>query len=54
MYKRLSKKEALDLIKNADLKELGRLASARKKELHPKGITTFVIDRNINYTIFVG
>ena len=50
MYKRLSKKEALDLIKNADLKELGRLASARKKELHPKGITTFVIDRNINYT----
>ena len=50
MYSRLSKKEALDLIKNADLKELGRLASARKKELHPKGITTFVIDRNINYT----
>ena len=50
MYKRLSKEEALDLIKNADLKELGRLASARKKELHPKGITTFVIDRNINYT----
>ncbi len=50
MNKRLTKEEALDLIKNADLKELGRLASARKKELHPKGITTFVIDRNINYT----
>ena len=50
MFKRLSKAEALDLIQNADLKELGRLASARKKELHPKGITTFVIDRNINYT----
>jgi len=50
MFKRLSKEEALDLIKNADLKELGRMASARKKELHPKGITTFVIDRNINYT----
>ena len=48
--KRLTKAEALDLIKNADLKELGRMASARKKELHPKGITTFVIDRNINYT----
>ena len=48
--KRLTKEEALDLIKNADLKELGQLASARKKELHPKGITTFVIDRNINYT----
>ncbi len=50
MFKRLTKEEALDLIQNADLKELGRLASARKKELHPKGITTFVIDRNINYT----
>ncbi len=48
--KRLTKAEALDLIKNADLKELGRMASARKKELHPKGITTFVVDRNINYT----
>jgi len=47
---RLTKEQALDLIKNADLKELGRLASARKKELHPKGITTFVVDRNINYT----
>lgn len=50
MHQRMSKEEALDLIKNADLKELGRMASARKKELHPKGITTFVIDRNINYT----
>ena len=50
MQKRLTKEEALDLLKNTDLKELGRLASARKKELHPKGITTFVIDRNINYT----
>ena len=50
MNKRLTKEEALDLIKNADLKELGQMASARKKELHPKGITTFVIDRNINYT----
>ncbi|MBN2815717.1 MAG: dehypoxanthine futalosine cyclase [Campylobacterales bacterium] len=50
MFKRLSKEEALDLIKNADLKELGKMATARKKELHPKGITTFVIDRNINYT----
>ncbi|EQB39663.1 hypothetical protein M947_06620 [Sulfurimonas hongkongensis] len=48
--KRLSKEEALDLIKNADLKELGIMASKRKKELHPKGVTTFVVDRNINYT----
>lgn len=26
------------------------MASARKKQLHPEGITTFVVDRNINYT----
>ncbi len=50
MQKRLSKKEALDLIRNADLKTLGKMASERKHELHPKRITTFVIDRNINYT----
>jgi len=48
--KRLSKEEAIDLIKNAPLKELGRLAYAKKKQLHPKGVTTFVVDRNINYT----
>lgn len=47
---RMTKEEALRLIKEGDLKELGKLASARKKELHPKGITTFVVDRNINYT----
>ncbi len=50
IVKRLTKEEALALLKNADLKELGKMATARKKELHPKGITTFVIDRNINYT----
>jgi len=48
--KRLTKEEALHLIRNADLKELGRIATARKKELHPDNITTFVVDRNINYT----
>ena len=47
---RLSEKEAIDLIKNADLKELGKMALKKKRELHPKKITTFVVDRNINYT----
>ncbi len=47
---RLTNKEALDLIQNADLNELGRLATQRKKELHPENITTFIVDRNINYT----
>jgi len=42
--------EAVDLIDNADLKTLGQMAYARKQEMHPKGVTTFVVDRNINYT----
>ncbi len=48
--KRLTNQEALDLLQNASLIELGELASKRKLELHPKKITTFVVDRNINYT----
>ena len=47
---RMSIDEAVNLIEQGDLKELGRMALARKKELHPKEVTTFVVDRNINYT----
>ncbi len=47
---RLTNKEALDLIQNASLIDLGIMASAKKSELHPKKVTTFVVDRNINYT----
>lgn len=48
--RRITKEEALDLIQNASLIELGELASKKKEQLHPKKITTFVVDRNINYT----
>jgi len=47
---RMSVAQALNLIEHADLKELGIMATKRKRELHPKAITTFVVDRNINYT----
>lgn len=47
---RLSKKDAIKLIQTANLKELGQMALAKKRELHPKKITTFIVDRNINYT----
>jgi cyclic dehypoxanthinyl futalosine synthase len=47
---RISDKEALNLIENEDLKILGERASAIKSELHPNKITSFCIDRNINYT----
>jgi cyclic dehypoxanthinyl futalosine synthase len=33
---RLTNKEALNLIKNSSLIELGQLATKKKKELHPK------------------
>ncbi len=47
---RMTNEEALELIRYADLNELGRMALAKKRELHPRRITTFVVDRNINYT----
>ncbi len=48
--KRLGKEEALELIRHGDLKKLGLMASEVKRRLHPDRITTFVVDRNINYT----
>jgi len=49
-FKRITNQEALNLIQNSSLLELGQLASERKVQLHPKKVTTFVVDRNINYT----
>lgn len=42
--------ELLDLYKHAPLLELGALADARRRELHPQGVVTYIVDRNINYT----
>ncbi|MBI5098079.1 MAG: radical SAM protein [Nitrospirae bacterium] len=47
---RTTKKEALTLLKSADLLGLGQMADNVRKRLHPKGIVSFIIDRNINYT----
>ncbi|MGG7048240.1 MULTISPECIES: dehypoxanthine futalosine cyclase [unclassified Campylobacter] len=47
---RLSIEQAVGLIENAPLHELGAMAYDRKKQLHPDGTTTFIVDRNINYT----
>jgi len=47
---RITKEEAVRLIKEGDLKELGLRADAIKKAKHPENITTFIVDRNINYT----
>ena len=47
---RLDKKQALEMLHDYPLYELGKLAYDKKLELHPDKITTFVVDRNINYT----
>lgn len=48
--KRIDKKEALRLFENEDFLKLGELATDIKRQIHPEKITTFVVDRNINYT----
>ncbi len=48
--KRMSNEEAVRLIREADFNELGIMAYRRKMELHPENLTTFIVDRNINYT----
>ncbi|MBI5665422.1 MAG: dehypoxanthine futalosine cyclase [Nitrospirae bacterium] len=47
---RITRKEGLDLLKTADLLGLGMLADNMRKALHPEGVVSFIIDRNINYT----
>jgi cyclic dehypoxanthinyl futalosine synthase len=43
-------KDLLDFYSNAPLLELGAAADAVRREKHPDGIVTFIVDRNINYT----
>jgi cyclic dehypoxanthinyl futalosine synthase len=47
---RLEKKTALHLLRGADLLGLGAMADTLRRQLHPEGVVTFVVDRNINYT----
>lgn len=46
---RISKKEALGLF-GEELLSLGKRADEVRKSVHPEGVVTFVVDRNINYT----
>lgn len=48
--RRISRSEGLGLLRKAGLLELGRMADEMRKGLHPEGVVTFVVDRNINYT----
>jgi cyclic dehypoxanthinyl futalosine synthase len=46
----LTKPEALDLFRSDDLVGIGMEADSVRKRLHPEGVVTYIIDRNINYT----
>ena len=47
---RLTRASALDLYLNAPTAELGRMADAVRRQKHPEGAVTYIIDRNVNYT----
>ncbi|MDR3162834.1 MAG: dehypoxanthine futalosine cyclase [Helicobacteraceae bacterium] len=50
MSKRIGNQEALELLEGGSLLEIGSIALEKKREKHGGRETTFVIDRNINYT----
>jgi cyclic dehypoxanthinyl futalosine synthase len=48
----LTRQQALDYFQSSDLIGLGFEADAVRRRLHPEGVVTYIIDRNINYTNF--
>jgi cyclic dehypoxanthinyl futalosine synthase len=48
----LTRQQALDHFQSPDLIGLGFEADAVRRRLHPEGVVTYIIDRNINYTNF--
>jgi cyclic dehypoxanthinyl futalosine synthase len=42
--------DLLDLYAKAPLLELGALADRARRERHPHGVVSYIVDRNINYT----
>ena len=47
---RIEPSDALRLYHDAPLSLLGQLADGSRARLHPEGIVTYIIDRNVNYT----
>jgi cyclic dehypoxanthinyl futalosine synthase len=48
----ITRQEALDHFQSPDLIGLGFDADAVRRRLHPEGVVSYIIDRNINYTNF--
>src|ERR1700743_2963441 len=48
----ITREQALDYFNSPDLIGLGMEADQLRRRLHPEGVVTYIIDRNINYTNF--
>jgi cyclic dehypoxanthinyl futalosine synthase len=48
----ITRHQAIELFNSDDLVGIGTEADAVRKRLHPEGIVSYIIDRNINYTNF--
>ena len=48
----MTRAEAIDLFRSDDLVGLGMAADQFRRKLHPEGVVSYIIDRNINYTNF--
>ena len=48
----LTREQALEYFHSDDLIGLGMEADALRRRLHPEGVVTYIVDRNINYTNF--
>ena len=48
----LTREQCVEMFHSDDLIGIGMEADAVRRKLHPEGVVTYVIDRNINYTNF--
>ena len=46
----LTREQALEMFQSDDLVGIGMEADAIRRKLHPDGVVSYIIDRNINYT----
>src|SRR5579875_2341897 len=48
----ITRAQAIDLYRSDNLLEIGMAADEVRRKLHPEGVVSYIIDRNINYTNF--
>ncbi len=48
----MTRAEAIEMFRSDDLIGIGMEADAMRRKLHPEGVVSYIIDRNINYTNF--